>query len=80
MIADSQGVQLNLFPFYWYRKRRLDFFFLTGKWPFLNLENVLFDGWAGWGGLGGLGGRQKCPSIFFILRGYIDHVYIYLYM
>ena len=23
---------------------------------------------------------QKCPSIFFILCGYIDHVYIYLYM
>ena len=56
MIADSQGVQLNLFPFYWYRKRRLDFFFLTGKWPFLNLENVLFDGlggvgWDGWDGI-----------------------------
>ena len=51
MIADSQGVQLNLFPFYWYRKRRLDFFFLTGKWRFLNLENVLFDGVDGLGGL-----------------------------
>ena len=70
MIADSQGVQSNLFPFYWYRKRRLDFFFPMWKWPFLNLENVLFDGvgWDGWAG------RQKCPSIFFILCGYIDQI------
>ena len=25
-------------------------------------------------------GYQKCPSIFFILCGYIEHVYIYLYI
>ena len=32
----------------------------------------------GWGGMGS-DGNQKCPSIFFILCGYIDDVYIYLY-
>ena len=64
--------------FYWGRKRILDFFFLMGKWPFLNLENVLFDGTDGWDGrVGRTGwtgrtGYQKCPLIFFILCGYID--------
>ena len=39
-----------------------------------------FDG-VGWGGMGWDGTEyQKCPSIFFILRGYIDHVYMYLYV
>ena len=32
-------------------------------------------GWMGWDGTG----YQKCPSIFFILCGYIDKVYTYLY-
>ena len=31
-------------------------------------------GWDGWMGY------QKCPSIFFILFGYIGKVYTYLYM
>ena len=30
------------------------------------------------GGTGGTG-YQKCPLIFFILCGYIDYVYVYLY-
>ena len=32
-------------------------------------------------GTGGTGGTeyQKCPLIFFILRGYIDYIYVYLY-
>ena len=39
------------------------------------------DGWTGgrvdgWDGLDGL---EKCPLNFFILCGYIDYVYIYLY-
>ena len=41
-------------------------------------------GWGGmgWDGMGWMGwtGYQKCPSIFFILCGYIDHVYVYLYI
>ena len=28
----------------------------------------------------GSDGNQKCPSMFFILRGYIETVYIYLYI
>ena len=39
--------------------------------------NVLFTGWVG---LMGWKEYQKCPSIFFILCGYIDHVYVYLYI
>ena len=39
-------------------------------------DGALTNG-MGWGGMG-MGGHQKCPSIFFILRGYIDHVYIYI--
>ena len=42
-------------------KRILDFFFLMGNWPFLKLENVLFDGtgWTGWtDGLDGRVGRD----------------------
>ena len=31
-------------------------------------------------GTGGTDGDQKCPLKFFILCGYIDKVYIYLYM
>ena len=31
------------------------------------------DGWDG-------AGYQKCPSMFFILCGYIEHVYVYLYI
>jgi hypothetical protein len=35
----------------------------------------------GWDGMGWDGtGYQKCPSIFFILSGYIGKVYIYLYL
>ena len=30
-------------------------------------------------GTGGLDGDKKCPLIFFILCGYIDKVYTYLY-
>ena len=33
----------------------------------------------GWDGLDGLDGHEKCPLNFFILCGYIDKVYIYLY-
>ena len=56
---------------------------------FLKFENVLFtDGWDGWDGMDGMDGMdgwdgteyQKCPLIFFILCGYIDKVYTYLYM
>ena len=38
---------------------------------FFFLENVLFPEGTG---------HQKCPSIFFIRCGYIDHVSIYLYI
>ena len=43
-----------------------------------------FDGtgWTGWtGGTGGrVDGPEKCPLNFFILCGYIDYVYVYLYV
>ena len=42
--SSSQGVQLILFPFYWYRKRYLGFQFTDGFLPFLNIENVLSPG------------------------------------
>ena len=32
------------------------------------------DGWTD-----GLDGDQKCPLNFFILCGYIDYIYVYLY-
>ena len=35
-----------------------------------------WDGWTGWDGMG----YQKFLSIFFILSGYIKHVYVYLYV
>ena len=57
------------------RKRILGFQFRGGFLPKKILENVLFGGWDGWDGMG----YQKCPSIFFILCGYIDKVYTYLY-
>ena len=37
------------------------------------------DGWDGWMEWDGMG-HQKCPSMFFILCEYIEHVYIYLYI
>ena len=39
-----------------------------------------FDG-TGWTGgrVDGLDGPEKCPLNFFILCGYIDYVYVYLY-
>ena len=33
------------------------------------------DGWTG----GRVDGPEKCPLNFFILCGYIDYVYVYLY-
>ena len=38
-----------------------------------------FDGMGRTDGTDGLDGDQKCPLIFFILCGYIDKVYTYLY-
>ena len=37
------------------------------------------DGLDGLDGWDGLDGPEKCPLNFFILCGYIDYVYIYLY-
>ena len=37
------------------------------------------DGLDGWDGWDGLDGPEKCPLNFFILCGYIDYVYVYLY-
>ena len=57
--------------FYWGRKRILDFFFSMGKWPFLELENVLFDetdgldGLDGWDGLDGLDGSDGISKVSF---------------
>ena len=43
--------------------------------------SLRMDGWDGWDGMDGWDGTeyQKCPSMFFILCGYIDKVYTYLY-
>ena len=43
---------------------------------FWEMCNLMGWGWMGWDGTG----YQKCPSIFFILCGYIDHVYVSLYI
>ena len=39
------------------------------------------DGWTGGrvGRVGRVDGPEKCPLNFFILCGYIDYVYVYLY-
>ena len=44
-----------------------------GNPPFWKPADVLFDG------TDGLDGPEKCPLNFFIICGYIDYVYIYLY-
>ena len=38
----------------------------------VSYDNLRMDGWMD------RTGYQKCPSIFIILWGYIDHVYMYL--
>ena len=50
------------------------------RFEILKMFYVRMDGWMGWMEWDGMDGTeyQKCPSIFFILCGYIDHVYIYL--
>ena len=53
------------FPF---RIQRLSIYTTRRKAPSLRM------GWMGWMGY------QKCPSIFFILCGYIHKVYTYLYI
>ena len=57
---------------YWYRK---------AIWRSKNtiFRRPFFLNVYGWGGMGWTE-YQKCPSNFFILCGYIDHVYVYLYM
>ena len=54
--------------------------------PYGEARSAEFDGtgWTGWTGwTGGTGGRvdgpEKCPLNFFILCGYIDYIYVYLY-
>ena len=48
--------------------------------PYGEARSAEFDG-TGWtGGMGGrVDGPEKCPLNFFILCGYIDYVYFYLY-
>ena len=67
---------LDTLSIYWCRKRFWGVSILRGvRGLFENLENVLFDGM----GSDGVGwdGSQKCPLKFFILCGYLEHVYIY---
>ena len=45
-----------------------------GVWVRFSFTGWLMDGWVDGTEY------QKCPSIFFILCGYIDHVYVYLYI
>ena len=58
------------------RKRILGFQFRDGFLPKKSLKMFyLVDGMDGMDGTE----YQKCPSMFFILCGYIDKVYTYLY-
>ena len=73
-------------------KLKLISFFVARSLPYrlpsgsvLTFQNeavcAMFPGGMGWGGVGwGWTGYQKCPSIFFILCGYIDHLSIYLHI
>ena len=45
-------------------------------WGSCLMGRVGRDGWDGWDGSDG---NEKCPLNFFILCGYIDYVYLYLY-
>ena len=52
--------------------------------PYGEARRAEFDGTDGTGGTGWTGwtggkGYQTCPLNFFILCGYIDYVYVYLY-
>ena len=48
--------------------------------PYGEAQSAEFDGTGGRvDGLDGLDGPEKCPLNFFILCGYIDYVYFYLY-
>ena len=42
-------------------------------------DGMGWDGWDGMDEMDGMGRNQKCPSMFFVLCEYIDHVYLYLY-
>ena len=51
--------------------------------PYGEARSAEFDGTDGTGGrmgrMGRVDGPEKCPLNFFILCGYIDYVYVYLY-
>ena len=53
------------------------YFFLFTVWWVGGMDGM---GWDGMDGMGWYGRGIKCPSIFFILCGYIDHVFVYLYI
>ena len=48
--------------------------------PYGEARSAEFDGTDGLDGLDGWDSPEKCPLNFFILFGYIDYVYFYLYM
>ena len=64
-------VQLFLLKNYCARKRILDFQLFTANPPFWNFQKFLFDG---------TDGNQKYPSMFFILWGNLEHIYIGIYI
>ena len=49
--------------------------YFTTTWEAFLSEKSIY-GWDGWDGMV----YQKCPSNFFILCGYIEHVYTYFYI
>ena len=52
-------------------------------YPYSGARSAEFDGtdgWTGWTGWADGTGYQKCPLNFFILCGYIDYVYVYIYI
>ena len=76
--GEPKVVQLFLLPFYCGLRRVFDTFNLLAEIrQKKNLIMFYLMGWDGW-----MDGTeyQKCPLIFFILCGYIDKVYTYLYM
>ena len=68
-------VRLFLLPFYCGLKRVFDTFNLLAEIRPKKPDYVLFHGMGWMDGTGYL----LCPLVFFILCGYIDKVYLYLF-
>ena len=82
LLADScRGPIVFTYVLFWVSKTLEAFQFTGGFLPKKIPEKALFGGTDGTGWTDGTAGTgyQKCPLNFFILCGYIDYVYVYLY-